>query len=83
MDGSLLLNRVRRSVCSVIPVDVLRNDPLLSIVNVKSTFDVIISVFCLECAVPSPKEYQSAVANVVQLLRPSGHIIMIVSHEWR
>ena len=75
--ASLVLDRVRHSVRCVIPCDVLQSDPLLG--NTDSPFDIIISVFCLECAVSSPKEYPSAVSNVVSLLNPSGHLIMIVN----
>jgi hypothetical protein len=76
----LVLDRVRHSVQCVIPCDVLQSDPLLG--NTESPFDIIISVFCLECAVSSPKEYPSTVSNVVHLLNPSGHLIMMVNITW-
>ena len=75
----MLLDRTRRSVRAVIPCDVRNRDPLLDQKSVESTFDIIISAFCIECAVSSPKEYPSAIANVVQLLRPSGYLIMMVN----
>ncbi|XP_046642226.1 nicotinamide N-methyltransferase-like [Daphnia pulicaria] len=71
----LVLDRVRHSVRCVIPCDVLQSDPILG--HTESPFDIIISVFCLECAVSSPKEYPSTVSNVVRLLNPSGHLIMM------
>jgi hypothetical protein len=74
------LDRVRHSVRCVIPCDVLQSDPLLG--HTESPFDIIISVFCLECAVSSPKEYPSTVSNVVRLLNPSGHLIMMVNITW-
>lgn len=77
----MLLNRVRSSIKSVVSCDVLQTEPLLGNSNVESLFDVIISIFCLECAVASPLAYPDVVANVAKLLRPNGHLIMAVQYE--
>ncbi|KAI9561751.1 hypothetical protein GHT06_012712 [Daphnia sinensis] len=71
----LVLERARRSIRSILPCDVLQSDPLLG--KADTLFDVIISVFCLECAASSAGEYRNTIANVVRLLRPSGHLIMM------
>lgn len=89
---SLLVERVRRSVRAVVPCNVFLADPLSTdnkaagpaakdkedAHNGHSSFDVIISTLCLEFASLSVAEYESAVANVTRLLRPSGYLILQV-----
>ena len=78
--GKALLDRVRRSVRSVVPCNVFLTDPLMGYQNKSSDslFDVIITTLCLEFASPSPIDYSAALTNVARLLRPSGHLIIQV-----
>ena len=39
-------------------------------------YDVITSVFCLECATKSVTEYTRALENVAMLLKPGGYIVL-------
>jgi len=70
-----ILNRVRNSVRAVVPCDYFEDDPLMA--WSKDKFDVIITSFCLECT-SSLEDYSKAMKNIVNLLRPSGHLIIQV-----
>lgn len=68
-----LLNRIRNSVRAVVPCDYCEEDPLMG--WAKEKFDVVITSFCLECT-SSLEDYSKALKNIVNLLRPSGHLII-------
>lgn len=77
--GQMLLDRVRRSVRAVVPCDIFMKDPLMGhSLTPDNKYDVIITALCLEFAAPTETDYFGAVVNVAQLLRPSGHLIIIV-----
>ncbi|MFH4976863.1 hypothetical protein AB6A40_003572 [Gnathostoma spinigerum] len=39
-------------------------------------FDILVSIFCLESACSTYEEYVRAMGNMLQLLRPGGHLIL-------
>ena len=43
--------------------------------SVIEAFDVVVSIFCLESACANLDEYGRAMRNIVQLVRPGGHLI--------
>lgn len=76
-NGTEMMKRVRNAVRDVVPCDVFQKNVLTN-GGEQRTFDVVISVYCFECAVTSLDSYAEAVGNVVKLLKPNGCIILVV-----
>ena len=77
------MKRTRHSVQAVVSCNVLLPDPLNSkdgkdMKSLGAPFDVIITNYCLESASRTIEECFVVVANVVRLLRSSGHVIIRV-----
>lgn len=47
-------------------------------------FDVVTTIFCLEYASNNSEEYQIAVRNVTELIRPGGYFVMggVLEETW-
>lgn len=64
---------------AVIPFDVMQHDLLLDAGEHNTSFDVVLSAFCVERVAPTFKDFKQIVENIVSVLRPSGYLVMTVS----
>uniref|UniRef100_A0AC35TH33 Nicotinamide N-methyltransferase-like n=1 Tax=Rhabditophanes sp. KR3021 TaxID=114890 RepID=A0AC35TH33_9BILA len=75
-------DRTRQNMRAVLDVDVYEDNPIKGVfyktksdIQIPQQFDLVSTIFCLEYATETLKDYQKVVKNAISLLKPGGYLL--------